>query len=235
MIFSIRNRLLRNGQVAPANLTLEPSMTSRIRAASPIRAPPILRHGSARGTSNRVQWDGIVRVKPIDLEFWGTRPVCARCQKDRRSYRCTCNRWDSDAIGGLRVCIDTHEAPRTVASARSFPQCTVKPFSFNSTDRPAELPVSQQTLTSSNITAPPATQTKVRRSKRARRRNTLQEPPEEQTVHVTDAKKSVKTNGDVANQNVLSVPSNKSARVLKNIKTSLDGMYWTTPIGPRLR
>jgi len=74
MLSSIRNRFRSSFNAAHSNDISSASSASK-RDATAVRPHAILRQGAARMTANRVQWDGIVRVKPIDLVT--TNPMCA--------------------------------------------------------------------------------------------------------------------------------------------------------------
>eukprot|EP00804_Cyclotella_cryptica_P013877 CCRYP_002413-RA/>CCRYP_002413-RA protein AED:0.47 eAED:0.47 QI:0/-1/0/1/-1/1/1/0/235 len=229
MFFSIYNRLCGRPQAALANLVLESSTTSR--ATSAIRAPAILRRGPTRGTSNRVHWDGIVKVKPIDLEFYGTKAVYARCEQNRHSDRCNCHRWDSDMIGGFRVCLVTDEAPR--AETTSFAHRVVELFSLDSTPHPADLPAVVAPTTSDATANSAKSTTKEGRSKTTRKSRKTKKVSQAPVEHFEGADKPANSNADAGKPRVRPARRNKSARVAKDLKCGLDGMYWTAPAGPR--
>jgi hypothetical protein len=112
------------------------------RDATAGRPPAILRQGAARMTANRVQWDGIVRVKPIDLV--ATNPMCAKCD----IKGCGCIRWGRDTIGGFRVSLVTDEP---CVEHRSILHRVAECFSFGTVHRPADFYLSLENPTDSFV------------------------------------------------------------------------------------
>ena len=77
--------------------------SNHAESAVQVQAPPILRQGPARGTSNSVAWDRFVLVKPIDLGIneEGEIVRCFTCES--RQPMCNCNRSDHDHFQGFEV------------------------------------------------------------------------------------------------------------------------------------
>jgi hypothetical protein len=230
MLSSIRNGLRSGRNALLSNRHSNACNNNDVTAA--VRAPKILRRGGSRATSNRVHWDRIVTVKPI--EMLAADPLCPKCEV----RGCGCIRWGRDTIGGFRVSIvsDHHETEPSRSEAGSFLRRIYERLSFDAEDRPANLPVPSQNLetASDNSTSNTAMQ-RPRRSKRSRRRiHRVQVAPVDATLQL-EPNYAVQVNNPDKGSEQVRVSGKKTTRVFKELKCDLDGTYWTAPAGPRGR
>lgn len=178
-------------------------------------------------TSNRVHWDGIVTVKPIELK--AANPRCAKCD----IKGCGCIRWGRDTIGGLKVSLVIDDEPSR-REAGSFLRRLYKRLSFDAADRPANLPGPVQNSGAALVDSTSNT-TVQRRSKLSRRRsNRVQVAPVEPILQLEADETFQVNNGDEGSQEV-QVVDRKPVRSLKELACDLNGTYWTAPAGPRGR
>jgi hypothetical protein len=216
MLSALRNCFLRSHDAARFAVSSAPS--KRHNVADATSAPRILRNGTSHATSNRVQWDGIVRVKAIPLELYDVDPQCARC-RSLYSERCGCNRWDSDTIGGFKVSFVPEETP--CHEARSSIGQISEQFIVNTANHPATSSVSVQIVPT---VGKPAQQ----RNTRSRRNDVAQVPSSDTTF---EAGAHVRAPSEHVGRQVRKAHT----RILKDLGSTLDGAYWNTPISPRRR
>jgi hypothetical protein len=221
MFSYVCNRL--RGSHSAARSLLSSASSTRAHDAKAASAPPILRHGAARATSNRVQWDGIVRVKAIPLELNAIDPECARC-RSLYSERCACNRWDNNIIGGFRVCLVTDELPCT--EARSSFDRTSERFVLDTASRPTTPSASLESSVTPVVVSTTC-KTLLRRKERSRRNNARQ-------LALNEPVAEIKAGASVqATQDAVRHVRKAHARILKDLDCTLDGTYWNTHINPR--
>ncbi|KAL7488424.1 hypothetical protein ACHAW6_014028 [Cyclotella cf. meneghiniana] len=223
MLSSVRNRLRNSFNAALSNDIFASS--ARNRDATAVRPRAILRRGAARMTANRVQWDGIVRVKPIDLV--AANPMCAKCD----IKGCGCIRWGRDTIGGFRVSLVTDEP---CMENRSILHRIAERFSFGTSDRPADFLVSLETPAASFVVSS-SDSIVQRRSKLSRRLIDQAQVASVDRIVQVEAEESSEANEAVGTQQVHGALNNAPSRILRGLECHLNGTYWTAPAGPRRR
>ncbi|KAL7486083.1 hypothetical protein ACHAW6_011681 [Cyclotella cf. meneghiniana] len=224
MLSSIRNRLRSSFNAAHSIDTSSASLASN-RDATAVRPPAILRKGAARMTANRVQWDGIVRVKPIDLV--ASNPMCAKCD----IKGCGCIRWGRDTIGGFRISLVTDEP---FMEHRPILQRIAGRFSFGTPNLPTSFHVSLE-----NPVAPVVVSSiddiAQRRSKRSRRLINNPQLASVSRIMPVEADESFEASENVRPKQVHVALNNMPHRILKGLECHLNGTYWTAPVGSRRR
>jgi hypothetical protein len=224
MLSSIRNRLRYSFNTAHAN-NISSDSSAINRGATADRPRAILRQGAARMTANRVQWDGIVRVKPIDLV--ATNPICAKCD----IKGCGCIRWGRDTIAGFRVSLVTDEL---CMEHRSILHRIAERFSFGAADRPADFHASLENTAASMVVSS-SDSIVQRRSELSRRLINQAQVASNSHIVQVEADESSEANENVVAQQVHVALNNMPPRILRDLECHLNGDYWTAPVGPRRR
>ena len=224
MLSSIRNRLRNSFNAAHSN-NISSDSSAINRGATAVCPPAILRQGAARMTANRVHWDGIVRVKPIDLV--ATNPRCAKCD----IKGCGCIRWGSDTIGGFRVSLVNDEL---CMEHRSILHRITERFSFGTVDRPDDFHVSLEN-TAASLVVSSSDRIVQRRSNLSRRLINQAQVASVSRIVQVEADASSEANENVVTQQMHVALNNMPSRILRDLECYLNGAYWTAPVGPRRR